>query len=120
MNSASENSPYKVPEFEASNQMENIKMGNGEHPFVTYKHVYTWWSWHPNYAKWSRSCWGGSTVEIAAEKMDSLRASSMSVYHNKLVLDNPDRSLTVVLDIPCERMEVWEKIKKQRIEVGEL
>ena len=39
-----------------------------------------------------------------------VKAKGLYLYHNKLVCDK-DGTLTEVADVPCERMDVWLKIK---------
>ena len=89
--------PYKVPPFKA------------EPPsVVTYK--FFWWSWHPNYPYWSKSCWGGPTVEEAFAILEQPRAkNTLAVYHNKLIREG-DGQLVEVANLPCERLDVWQEI----------
>ena len=74
---------------------------------------FTWWSWHPLYPYWSKSCWGGTTEQ---EAIDSRKIKSggdwLEVYHNKLIRENDDGTLTEVLDSPCQRLDVWERCLK--------
>jgi hypothetical protein len=66
---------------------------------------YAWWSWHPLYPKWSRSCWGGSTVEEALEDY----SAGLDVYHNKLIREDLNGVLVEIIDKPCQRLDVWKK-----------
>lgn len=70
---------------------------------------YAWWSWHPNYPHWSKSCWGGKTVEEAIAIIDSEFACGMDVYHNKLIREDDGGKLVEVVDRPCKRLDVWDK-----------
>ncbi len=100
--------PFVVPAFEVKplNPPESVK--------------YYWWSWHPNYPYWSRSCWGGKTIEEAQEKLSRPGASSMDVYHNKLIKEE-NGTFTEVMDCPCKRLEYWWRIyeNKQILDKGE-
>jgi hypothetical protein len=88
--------PYKVPPFgPGSNQKPSVK--------------FYWWSWHPCYPYWSKSCWGGVTE---AEAWDALRrpmTGSLSLYHNKLIREG-DGQFTEVADLPCQRLGAWREI----------
>lgn len=74
---------------------------------------YFWWSWHPLYPYWSKSCWGGPTEKAAFADIKRPEACGMDVYHNKLIKEEEDGSLTEVADMPCKRMDVWERIAKK-------
>jgi len=87
--------PYIVPPFDP---------GATKH-----KDRYVWWSWHPRYPYWSKSCWGGATIEEAWKILDEPLASSMSVYSNKLVKEG---TREVVAVSPLKHPEIWEKIFK--------
>jgi len=89
-------SPFVVPPFDGKLKLTTDK--------------YSWWSWHPMYPYWSRSCWGGATE---AEAMTDLERQEcgLDVYHNKLIRENQDGTLTEVLDVPCKRLDVWEKCR---------
>lgn len=91
--------PYEVPMFDAG-QSQQTK-------------CYTWWSWHPNYPYWSRSCWGGATVEEAWKSLESPWATSMRVYHNKLILESKGRFIEIA-DLPCQEMDVWIQIAENK------
>jgi hypothetical protein len=79
--------PYIVPPFEA--------------PKSDSKPTYTWWSWHPCYPRWSKSCWDASNVNEAMQIVHHLRD-----YHNKLILEL-NGQLVELLDVPCKRLELW-------------
>jgi hypothetical protein len=72
---------------------------------------YAWWSWHPNYPYWSKSCWGGKTVEeaIAALTYPDGGGDRLDYYHNKLIREDDGGKLVEVLDRPCKRLDVWDK-----------
>lgn len=72
-----------------------------------------WWSWHPNYPYWAKSCWGAETEEKAWEVFGSPFASSLRLYHNKLIREG-DGHFTEVYDLPCERMDIWQKCQDLR------
>lgn len=91
--------PYKVPPFKA--------------PKAQQAKTYSWWSWHPNYPYWSRSCWGGNTKKEAFASLKSCWASSMSVYHNKLI-EEKNGQLIEVVDLPCKRLDVWQVIARDK------
>jgi len=95
MNSSSPDSPYKVPPFSVKADIRPTK--------------YFWYSWHPLYPYWSRSCWSYDSVELAMVGLAD-EAKGLSLYHNKLVRDE-NGTLTEVADAPCERMDIWLKIK---------
>lgn len=82
-------------------------------PFDQGKHQLTcqfvWWSWHPRYPYWSRSCWKGETQEEAMKVRDSEGGSGLDLYHNKLIREDGG-GFVEVLDEPCRRLEVWVKI----------
>jgi hypothetical protein len=92
-------SPFVVPPFDGKNKQSLER--------------FFWWSWHPLYPYWSKSCWGGVTERQAIEVLNDLGTGGMDVYHNKLIRENEDGSLTEVLDRPCQRLEVWERIKRE-------
>jgi hypothetical protein len=89
--------PFTVPPFEAPASMTDIK--------------YVWWSWHPNYPHWSKSCWEGKTEEEAWAALAKPFASSMEYYHNKLIREG-DGQFVEVADVPCRRPEAWENIAR--------
>lgn len=87
-------------------------------PFKPYKKPapierFFWWSWHPLYPYWSKSCWGGTTIKAAVAILRKPIACGMDVYHNKLIRENDDGTLTEVRDKPCQRLDVWERLAKQ-------
>lgn len=90
-----EGEPYKVPPFTSGGQEPSLS--------------YYWWSWHPRYPRWSKSCWGGETEEKAWESRSKPLASGMKYYHNKLIREG-DGNFTEVYDDPCRVPEVWRKI----------
>jgi len=92
-------SPFKVPPFDRKPPVDPVH--------------YYWWSWHPNYPRWSQSCWGGKTKAEALKALKKPTASSLSVYHNKLIRHG-DGKYTEVADVPCKEMDVWERIYAQR------
>jgi hypothetical protein len=89
----SDECPFEVPAFKAPPKKKG-------------KHTLVWWSWHPNYPYWSKSCWGGESVEDALDALNSDFCSSMHYYHNVLV---NDETMEVVQDVPCQRMDIWRK-----------
>lgn len=93
--------PYMVPPFETAYK-----------PNPTFK--YFWWSWHPNYPYWSKSCWGGDSGQAAWDKLQTVRAKhTLALYHNKLVREG-DGQLVVVADLPCQQLEVWQEIARNK------
>lgn len=92
-------SPFLVPPFDPGIYAPKTK--------------YTWWSWHPNYPYWSKSCWDGDTPEEAREWLEKDIAASMHYYHNKLIREG-DGALVEVEDRPCQRLDIWEKIRRKR------
>lgn len=91
--------PYEVPPFEP----------NWQKPEVSYY----WWSWHPKYPNWSKSCWGGKTTDEAWEALNKPFANGMRLYHNKLIREG-DGKFTEVYDLPCQELEVWRKIAREK------
>lgn len=90
--------PYKVPPFNVHFAKPEIK--------------YLWWSWHPCYPRWTKSCWGGTTVDEAFAALNKPTASSeLKCCHNKLIREG-DGNYTEIYDLPCERLDVWRKIAK--------
>jgi hypothetical protein len=76
---------------------------------------FSWWSWHPNYPYWSRSCWGGSTIEEAFSELKSSMACGMDVYHNKLIREDDGGVLVEVADRPASRcLDVWQQSTAQK------
>ena len=71
-----------------------------------------WWSWHPNYPYWSKSCWGGATEAEAWEVRAHGGAGGLDVYHNKMIREG-DGSFTEMADDPCRRLDIWHKIATQ-------
>ncbi len=94
-NSASPDSPYIVPAF---------------CPPVAKAPEFNWWTWHPLYPRWQESCWGGSSVEEAVE---SLKTAGLVFNHCKLIRHDAN-GYTEVLDVPCERMDVWQTILENK------
>jgi hypothetical protein len=94
-------SPYKVPPFAAKPPKEPIK-------------TFFWWSWHPLYPYWSKSCWGGATKEEAVKDIECECACGMDVYHNKLIQEIEGKYIEI-LDRPCKRLDVWVKIYKNSL-----
>lgn len=69
-----------------------------------------WWSWHPLYPKWSKSCWGGVTQQQAIDvRKIKTGGDWLSGYHNKLIRENDDGTLTEVLDSPDHDIEHWKR-----------
>jgi hypothetical protein len=81
---------------------------------------YYWWSWHPAYPYWSKSCWGGATEAEAMADIEKPTACGMDVYHNKLIREDEHGVLVEVADRPCKQPEVWrklaEKVRAKRIQ----
>lgn len=101
----SDYSKYNVPDFFVD---------------TTFPTRYDWWSWHPLWKKWEKSCWGASTIEEALEviKFDpeiletcnsSPDANKLDLYHNKLIKHSVAGGYEEVYDMPCKRTEVWDK-----------
>lgn len=90
--------PFTVPPFDAG--------------MLKPKPSYIWWSWHPCYPYWSRSCWGGTTEAEAWKALEKPMAGSMKYYHNKLIREY-EGAFTEVADVPCKEMDVWSKIAEQ-------
>lgn len=97
-------SPYTVPPFNGKVK-EHIRR-------------YTWWSWHPLYPYWSKSCWGGSTIAAAKHTLTLDVAHSMTLYHNKLIREDAGGKLVEVLDRPCKRLDVWQRIADKGLKPG--
>lgn len=95
MKTSEETCPFEVPPFVAPPT----------------KIEYVWWSWHPLYPYWSKSCWKASTIEEAQKLLDD-PFTKLDDYHNKLIR-HEGSILTEVLDVPCKRIDIWHKIKKQ-------
>lgn len=91
--------PYKVPSFDAGHQKSEIR--------------FYWWSWHPCYPYWSKSCWGGKTEEEAWDALRKPFANSMRVYHNKLIREG-DGQFVEVYDLPCQELEVWQEFARNK------
>lgn len=87
--------PYTVPPFDKKKKREH--------------HRYTWWSWHPRYPYWAKSCWGGDTIE-EANNARYKEYDRLDNYHNKLIEELDDYSFVEVLDSPCPRLDIWQKI----------
>ncbi len=73
---------------------------------------YHWWSWHPLYPYWSKSCWGGSTKKAAIADLARPDACGMDIYHNKLIREDDGGVLVEVADRPCKRLDMWERCIK--------
>jgi hypothetical protein len=98
-NSNHPDSPAKVPPFDGKVK-EPVKR-------------YYWWSWHPLYPYWSKSCWGGSTIAEAVDVYSEPIARGMYYYHNKLIREDDGGKLVEIFDRPCEEMGEWERCAKQ-------
>jgi len=70
-----------------------------------------WWSWHPNYPYWSKSCWGGNTEDEAWDALAKPMADSMRYYDNRLVREG-DGQFTVVAASPCKELGAWQEIAR--------
>lgn len=90
--------PFEVPPFDPGNQQPEFR--------------FAWWSWHPNYPYWSKSCWGGTSERTAWDAFYDPRAK-LELYHNKLIREG-DGKFTEIADVPCQRLDVWNQIKSQR------
>lgn len=80
-------------------------------PFDPGKHAkpcvqFFWWSWHPRYPYWSKSCWRGETEDEAWEVRADVRACKMNCYHNKLIREG-DGTFTEVADDPPRDTTHW-------------
>lgn len=73
---------------------------------------FVWWSWHPMYPYWSRSCWGAPT-QAEAEKLLAEPNVSLDVYHNKLIHHKDDGTMVEVKDVPCQRMDLWNRFTQK-------
>ena len=71
--------------------------------------IYSWWSWHPLYPKWSKSCWGGNTIQEAMDARYRNGYDCLENYHNKIIRENLDGSLDEVFDSPCTKPDVWQR-----------
>jgi hypothetical protein len=91
---------YQVPSFK------------GHFEFSKYK--YTWWSWHPAYPYWSKSCWGGNSVEEAEASYARPLACKMKWYHNKLILEENGQHVEVI-DRPSKEMKEWREIYEENL-----
>lgn len=89
--------PYDVPAFKPREKPEPIDR-------------FFWWSWHPRYPYWSKSCWGAPTEVKAKTLRESDNCGGLNVYHNKLIRENNDGTLTEICDDPVRRPEIWKKI----------
>lgn len=49
---------------------------------------FVWYSWHPKYPHWSRSCWRGKTEQEARETVKMPMAVGMRNYQNALVRES--------------------------------
>lgn len=67
---------------------------------------FQWWSWHPLYPRWSRSCFGGDTIEEAFTALAKPFACKLAAYHNKLIRE-ADGHFDEVHDAPCKEMDEW-------------
>lgn len=94
-------SPFVVPPFDSQWTKPEIQ--------------YFWWSWHPNYPNWSKSCWSGKTEDEAWAVFEKPFASELYYYHNKLIREG-DGAFTEVADLPPQRMEVWRRIAAKQLE----
>ena len=95
--------PFKVPPFKSCRGKPEVQ--------------YFWWSWHPCYPNWAKSCWGGKTIDEAWGTLSKPFANSMRYYHNKLIREG-DGQFTEVANLPCQDIDVWWKIRKQMVEKG--
>ena len=91
--------PYIVPRFDAGQTKTQPQ--------------YFWWSWHPCYPYWSKSCWGGHSIDEAWDKISKPIASSMRYYHNKLIKEM-DGKFIEVADLPCQDLKVWQAIARDK------
>lgn len=88
---------FQVPPFDPGKHLSKPKF------------MYFWWSWHPCYPYWSKSCWGANTLEEAYDLiLTNPHMNSMKMYHNKLIREG-DGKFVEVADIPCQNPEVWDK-----------
>jgi hypothetical protein len=72
--------------------------------------TYTWWSWHPNYPYWSKSCWSATSVEEAMKLLER-DYICLDIYHNKLIKED-GMTLEEVADVPCKELDIWWEIKR--------
>lgn len=71
--------------------------------------VFCWWSWHPLYPYWSRSCWKYESHKEAMIGRETGSCAGLNLYHNKLIREE-GRTFTEVADDPCRNLPIWEKI----------
>jgi hypothetical protein len=100
----SDYSKYNVPDFFVD---------------TTFPTRYDWWSWHPLWKKWEKSCWGGSTEKEAfdainfdidiLEAVGDSDAHKLDQYHNKLIKQNGKGEYEEVFDMPCKKTDLWDK-----------
>lgn len=81
----------EFPKFEIEEQLNPT-------PFV-------WWGWHPNYPKWSRSCWKGANIEEARNSLDGKEET----YYMALV---DERTTTVIEYREPTNLEPWVNDRK--------
>jgi len=91
--------PYVVPPFNGK-RYERLK-------------IYFWWSWHPLYPYWSKSCWGGVSEKQAWEVFQYPKTSALKYYHNKLIREDGNK-LVEVADVPCQKLDTWRRIARDR------
>lgn len=85
------NKSFKVPRFSPRNIDHSSRTT-----------VYYWWSWHPMYPYWSKSCWGGKTKKEAFKALKKPLACKMECYYNKLIREK-NGVFTEVADLPPTR-----------------
>ena len=90
--------PFPVPPFDPGIREPKVR--------------YYWWSWNPYYPYWSRSCWGGETVDEAWADISKPNACKMRFYHNKLIREG-DGNFTEVADYPCQDTSHWWDAQKK-------
>lgn len=74
--------------------------------------TYTWWSWHPIYPNWSKSCWGSTDKQKALNRLDD-PTCGLSLYHNKLIKDD-NGVLEEIADAPCKLLDMWDLCMKKK------
>lgn len=94
----SADNPYTVPPFEIVKKPVESS--------------FTWWSWHPNYTTWSKSCWTYPTKEEALKSRETAWLCGLDLYHNKLIRSD-EYGHEEVHDDPCRRLDVWRKIHEK-------
>lgn len=90
--------PYAVPPFNWKSQPKPPDR-------------FYWWSWHPLYPYWSKSCWGAPTKEAALLLRETDMCGGLDLYYNKLI----DESVWAeVADDPLRETVAWDRIAENQ------